>query len=266
MSGPGRYQPHPPRASGAAALAGSHPPGHGRSVPAGDAPPPAARLARELLLAVVGLAVAEVTFAVLVGAGVVPNGSMTAGALRTMAAAAVYALLARALPEAVPAAGEPPARARRAAAAAALAGVAALAGSYGLGLVLEAAGLAPREQAAVLELVERLRATGGPLDHLAFVTATCVLAPVAEEWLFRGLLFRRLRAAGGLPWAYALSSLLFAAIHQNPSGFVIYTWLGLCFAWPVAHTGRFAPAVAAHATNNAVVVALLYAGVALTAQ
>ncbi len=226
--------------------------------------------AREVLLALAALALAEVLFALALGvAGARPQvgvGWMFAGVVRTALAAGLYAGLARALE---PESADPPAGRPAAGVALAVgifAGLSAVAGSYLLGLAQTALDLAPREQPGVVALVERLRASGRWWEHAGFVGAAVVLAPAAEEWFFRGLWFRRLRARAPAAAAYGISALGFAAIHANPSGMAIYAWLGLCFAWALDRTGRLWPAVLAHAANNAAVVALLYLGLAPGAQ
>jgi membrane protease YdiL (CAAX protease family) len=85
---------------------------------------------------------------------------------------------------------------------------------------------------------------------------------VTEEWLFRGLLFRRVSMRSGRALAYGISALAFAAIHDNPAGFVVYLWLGVVFAAVLERTGRLWAAVAVHMGNNAYVLAMLFSGVA----
>jgi membrane protease YdiL (CAAX protease family) len=87
-----------------------------------------------------------------------------------------------------------------------------------------------------------------------------VLAPLAEESLFRGLLFRRILERVG-PWpAYVVSALAFAAIHGNLAGLVIYVWLGLVFAETLRRTGRLWTAIVVHMGNNAFALSLLVTG------
>jgi membrane protease YdiL (CAAX protease family) len=87
-----------------------------------------------------------------------------------------------------------------------------------------------------------------------------LLELVAEEWLFRALLLRRLLAHVGRPFAYGASALGFAAIHGNPAGFVVYVWLGLVFAVAMERTGKVASPITVHLTNNAFAFALLLFG------
>jgi membrane protease YdiL (CAAX protease family) len=135
--------------------------------------------------------------------------------------------------------------------------VAALAGSYVLGQLMALLGFPVEEQQAILDIVASAKARGAYVELVILGISACVLAPLAEEWMFRGLLFRRLLEVSGRPEAYVLSSVAFAAIHTNPAGFVIYTWLGVCFAVTLSKTGRLWTAMAVHAGNNAFAYGLL---------
>lgn len=174
--------------------------------------------------------------------------------IATLLAALLYSRLGRALQPDVPPvlAGD---RRPAALAATGLTGLhlaAAVLGSSALAFLMNLLGAPVAEQKLVLELV----AAGGPA--LASLTlAALILAPLGEEWFFRGLLFRRLRGEAG-PWpAYVCSALLFALFHGNIHGLVIYLWLGLVFARAYASTGRLACAVAVHFGNNALTLAAL---------
>ncbi len=139
--------------------------------------------------------------------------------------------------------------------------VAALGGSVVLGLAFDGLGLEVQEQARVLEIVEGAGSDGFGAEAIMLVVAALVLAPVTEEWFFRGLLFRRVAARSGRALAYAISMLAFAAIHDNPAGFVVYLWLGLVFAAVLERTGKLWAAVAVHMGNNGYVLAVLFGGV-----
>jgi membrane protease YdiL (CAAX protease family) len=78
-------------------------------------------------------------------------------------------------------------------------------------------------------------------------------APFAEEYLFRGLLFRALhREWGG--WRAILGSAAFFAIYHQPLGWLPVGVVGVAAALVFKKTGRLAPAVALHMVYNAVVI------------
>lgn len=103
----------------------------------------------------------------------------------------------------------------------------------------------------------------GSVDVLAFVAMTVVMAPLAEEIVYRGLLFRGIRdmeashhgMAVGL--AVVVSSVLFAISHfqlvQFPGLFVFGVVAALLFQ----RTGRLGTAIWAHVGFNLTTVVLL---------
>lgn len=135
--------------------------------------------------------------------------------------------------------------------------VAALVGSVALGFVVEWLGVQVQEQTTVLQIVEGA-GQGVTVEAVTLAVSALVLAPLAEEWMFRGLLFRRVLGRSGRGVAYGLSALAFAAIHGNPAGLVIYLWLGLVFARTYERTGWLGAAMAVHLGNNAYVLAMLF--------
>lgn len=78
-----------------------------------------------------------------------------------------------------------------------------------------------------------------------------LVAPVAEESLFRGLLFRAFRRPLGPALAAMISSSLFAASHYySLQGFVMVFLMGMVFAWVFHRTGRLAAAMMTHSMVN----------------
>jgi membrane protease YdiL (CAAX protease family) len=83
------------------------------------------------------------------------------------------------------------------------------------------------------------------------ITAIC-FAPFAEEYLFRGLLFRALdREWGG--WRAVVGSGAFFAIYHPLLSWLPVSLLGMTNALLFKKTGRLAPAVILHMIYNAVV-------------
>ncbi len=131
----------------------------------------------------------------------------------------------------------------------------AIAGSYALSLVMHLLGAPVVEQGLVLEITASGDLRRPELATLAF--SALVLAPIGEELFFRRQLLRRSWLRSGPAVAYGGSALLFAAFHGNLRGLVVYLWLGLVFARVYARTGRLAAAMAVHAGNNAITLAIL---------
>lgn len=84
-----------------------------------------------------------------------------------------------------------------------------------------------------------------------------LIAPLAEEVLFRGIIYRALRDFGFPKLAFWVSALLFALIHQSLAIFLPIFVLGLIFAWLYEKTGNLLSSITAHAAFNALNVALI---------
>jgi hypothetical protein len=224
----------------------------------------------ELTLAFMGFAAGIAVIFIIGATGIVPDTGpgarafgFIAGPTVTAIAAVFYAFVSRTLRDSVePALPEPDPMPRagmgRCAAWVFIGAGAALVGSFAVGFIMDGLGFPVEEQSGILEITRAARRGEATLEAAVLIVSAAVLAPLAEEGLFRGMLFRRIRRAGGRPLAFALSAVAFAVIHTNPAGFVVYLWLGLVFAYILERTGRLWTAVAVHGLNNAVaLVALL---------
>ncbi len=103
-------------------------------------------------------------------------------------------------------------------------------------------------------------ASGDPWLRCAMIVSAVVMAPIAEELLFRGAAQQGLRGAGfGRWWAIATTSALFAILHIGvleeaalASGLAMLFALALVLGWLAERTGRLAAPMAAHAAFNVV--------------
>ncbi len=107
-------------------------------------------------------------------------------------------------------------------------------------------------------LVEELQ-TASPLLQAYLVVVAAVMAPLVEETLFRGLLFRALNARLAFWPAALISALLFAAGHALLFALLPVMLLGSLFAFLTRRAGSVVPSATAHGVYNLVVslVALL---------
>jgi membrane protease YdiL (CAAX protease family) len=88
--------------------------------------------------------------------------------------------------------------------------------------------------------------------RLALLSAVAVLlAPAAEEIFYRGILYGWLRARLPAGWSAALGGAAFAAAHLSPSLLPALAVTGAGLALVYERTRSLWPAVAAHATLNA---------------
>ncbi len=124
-----------------------------------------------------------------------------------------------------------------------------------------ALGLLARGYVALLwhlpSTAEILRQTRNQMDKVpglkaSYAFCAVAVAPFAEEYLFRGLLFRALdREWGG--WRAVLGSAAFFAIYHPPLAWLPVGLLGVANAVLFRQTGRLALAVVLHMIYNAVV-------------
>ena len=114
--------------------------------------------------------------------------------------------------------------------------------------LLESLGIEPEPQAAELAIAM--------LDPWLVIIAVVILAPIAEEIFFRGVVFNALLREGGRRWAFIGSSALFAVIHISLVALVPIFLLGLALAWIYQRTGNLLAPIAMHMTVNGISVAL----------
>ena len=82
------------------------------------------------------------------------------------------------------------------------------------------------------------------------IVTLCILAPLAEEIVYRGLVYQGLRAKCGSTQAAVLSALLFGALHFHLVQLCYAAVLGLLLAHIVERTGSLIAAAAAHMAAN----------------
>jgi membrane protease YdiL (CAAX protease family) len=106
---------------------------------------------------------------------------------------------------------------------------------------------------------------GSAADRLLIFIDACVLAPIVEETMFRGILYRHLRELShGWSWFWSVVfsatvvSFIFAAIH--PQGLLaVPVLMAVAYGFTIAREwrGSLLPSMVAHAVNNAVVVSFV---------
>ncbi len=95
------------------------------------------------------------------------------------------------------------------------------------------------------------------LNPVLVVIAIVVVAPIAEELFFRGIIFNAWLREHGWWWAAIGSAILFAISHLSlPQALPLFL-LGLVFAWAYRRTGSLLTPIGMHATFNAVSVVFL---------
>jgi len=128
-----------------------------------------------------------------------------------------------------------------------LAWLGATVASAGVVWLLESLGIDAEPQAAEQAI--------GLLDPWLVVLAVVILAPIAEEVFFRGVVFNAWLREGGRRWAFMGSSALFALIHLSLVALVPIFLLGLALAWVYQRTGNLLAPISMHLTVNGISVA-----------
>lgn len=118
--------------------------------------------------------------------------------------------------------------------------------------------------AAVNPEKEKLLKTLGTNEDAALLLLsaglTCVVAPICEEFLFRGYMFTALRNWRGTWPAAVITGLVFGGVHAGSAPALDLVPLaglgfGLCLLY--RYTGSLYPCIAAHSLNNSIAFAAL---------
>lgn len=117
--------------------------------------------------------------------------------------------------------------------------------------------------------IQRILSSGDPVLWIGVFIAACVAAPIVEETMFRGVLYRHLRqVTGGSPHATrwgsvaisaVVNSVIFAAIH--PQGILVIPLLAtLAVGFSLAREWRnsLVSSITMHAMNNTMVTTLMF--------
>ena len=87
-------------------------------------------------------------------------------------------------------------------------------------------------------------------DVFLLTSLICVVAPICEEMLFRGIIQESITAHLGSHRAIVLTAVFFALIHTDTWHPHIYFLLGLVLSWIYAKTGSLQIPIVCHMINN----------------
>lgn len=93
----------------------------------------------------------------------------------------------------------------------------------------------------------------------------CLLGPLVEETVFRGVLYAALRRRWSMRWGIIVSGGCFAALHTNPVGLLPIWLLGGVLAYLYETTGSLVPSITLHVVHNTTLIAFLWFTKALLA-
>ncbi|MBR5062843.1 MAG: CPBP family intramembrane metalloprotease [Prevotella sp.] len=96
-----------------------------------------------------------------------------------------------------------------------------------------------------------MRMMSHPLGYLAIG----IMAPLAEEVVFRGAILRTLLRVFGNRWhwvAIVISAIVFGAVHGNMPQFINASLVGVLLGWMYYRTGSIVPGIVYHWVNNSI--------------
>lgn len=105
------------------------------------------------------------------------------------------------------------------------------------------------------DLLDELGVSQSTLSLLGAVALVCVVAPMAEEFVFRGYFFTAMRGWRGMWPAAIVTGLAFGAIHLGSTSVVFLiplAFFGFALCVLYDRTGSLYPGIGAHAVNNAI--------------
>ena len=111
-----------------------------------------------------------------------------------------------------------------------------------------AAHLCPSAMNSLLNEVNETEAST-VYSTIVYTVSAALVAPVAEEFMFRGIILNRLKIKFGVKKAVIISSILFGLIHSN-LGILSAVVFGICMAVVYLKTKNIFVTVSIHCVNN----------------
>ena len=105
------------------------------------------------------------------------------------------------------------------------------------------------------ELVQDIQDEDTLMVLIGFGVLSCFLAPLAEEFFFRGFMFRAIAERIHPIWAAIVSGGLFGVIHLPGSpatSVLVLSFLGIALCLLLWRTGSLIPCIMLHALNNSI--------------
>ena len=88
-------------------------------------------------------------------------------------------------------------------------------------------------------------------EYIMLVISICIIVPIVEELMFRGLLWRMIEFTFSSIAAIVSVSILFALAHKDLLHVIGVFPIGLYIGWLRYKSNSIFPCIAAHMTNNA---------------
>jgi membrane protease YdiL (CAAX protease family) len=105
------------------------------------------------------------------------------------------------------------------------------------------------------ELVQDIEEESAFIVLAGFALLSCFIAPIAEEFFFRGFMYRAIAERVHPIWAALISGSVFGAIHLGGSpavSVVVLSVFGVALGIVLWRTGSLIPCIMLHACNNSI--------------
>lgn len=102
------------------------------------------------------------------------------------------------------------------------------------------------------------KSADGVFEIIISAIALLVVAPIAEELIFRGFIFRGFRNSFGILTAAIISSLIFGVVHGQLNVAIDTFCLGLMLCYLYQKTDSIWPSIALHSLKNSIAFALIF--------
>ena len=101
-------------------------------------------------------------------------------------------------------------------------------------------------------IVELFNSSQTIQQRIVIIIFAVVIAPAAEEFLFRFFLYGVLKRYFGFAFGVVANSLLFGAVHGHLPSFAVLCVLGICFTIAYEWSGSLLVSMTMHSLFNAV--------------
>ncbi len=136
--------------------------------------------------------------------------------------------------------------------------------AFGVGLVISL--LLHEVSGRSVSTPDQVPANLPPFGVVVTILYAIVIAPIHEEFFFRGILFRSLRDRYGFGVGATSSGVAFGLVHYLPAPFVdslllmsVMVFTGFALAYLYERRGNIVASMIAHATFNTIGLILIYA-------
>lgn len=85
----------------------------------------------------------------------------------------------------------------------------------------------------------------------------CILAPITEELIFRGMIYPLFKKSMGVFWACVISSLIFSFIHYNILSFSMLFVFSCCLTYIYERSNNILVPMASHSIFNGIMIILI---------